>query len=974
MFAEVMGLGSGAAAEDDDPEAVKAKADACLRAITAPIYRYGGTVDKFIGGTVVMALFGAPVAHEDDPERAIRAAWEMRRETESFGRDHGLAIALRVGINTGLVVAGAVGGREKSEYTVMGDTVNLAQRLESSSGPGEIWVGRETADRARSAFAFRPLPPLRVKGKEEPVEAYAVEALQPGSPRVGAGGPLVGRELELQRLQGHLRAALATGPQACLVRGEAGIGKSALLGALDLSGFVVWHGQCRSFDERVPFALARDMLADAASAEILDPQALAPEEREVLDWIRGGSDGPASGPALAGLKIDQLQSRAADSLCDIVLARRPVAIVIEDLHWADDASRLWLERLADRFRSPDTDTWQVCLVLTTRSTAWLPDFEGTTFDFMSLGLTPLTQDQAMALAAGILGLPESPDLASSWPPGVQDLVARAVALAEGNPRFASELVHHMIQNGSLVCRDGVWHAVPGASALPLPSNVQAAVRARLDRLGGRTRAALRAAAVLGRHISPDLVRELGGDEAADHGLDELVAAGILVRRGADLAFRQDLLREVAYEAMLHKTRREFHGRAAAWLRDRLEEQAASPGAAERLGEAAPLLAYHLVAAEDWAEAARYLWISSQKSRRSGDPRAEVACLEMCLKALSHAPGAPGAPGPSEIWRRLGDLRSAAGDHEAGMLALDRALALASTPIEASAARLSLAELAERRGEYDVAVGHLGAALDLPPDARLARARALSKLAFLRFRAAEYDGCEALLDQSQEEADGDPDVLGFVHSLRGLCHYRKGNLDAAIASHQKSLECRKQAGDLAGVARSLNNLYVAKMEAGDLGGSLADCQEALTVARRIGDRMLVGVILTNLGHRELAIGNADRAAEHLRAAIDLKIRLKDAVGAAICRVTLGEALVRQGHHDEGLEVLRQGIQALEGRSAREVLPEAYLALGKACLESGRFAEAAESLARARALAKEVGATAREQEADRLLAEARSARLS
>lgn len=961
MFAEVVGLGGGPA--DDDPEAVKAKADACLRAITAPIYRYGGTVDKFIGGAVVMALFGAPVAHEDDPERAIRAAWEMRRETERFGREHKLDIALRVGINTGLVVAGAVGGREKRDYTVMGDTVNLAQRLEANSAPGEIWVGKDTADRARGAFAFRALPPLKVKGKEEPVAAFAVEALQAGTHRTGSSAPLVGRNLEVQRLQQQVRSALSGGPQASLVRGDAGIGKSALLGALDLSGFTVWHGQCRSFEERVPFSLARDLLAEISGRHPAVLEALSAEDAEILAWVREGGDAPASGPALAGLKIDQLQSRAADALADTILASRPVAVVLEDLQWLDDASRLWLERLAERFRSPETDEWPVYLAFSTRPAAWLPDLEGTTFDLISLNLSSLGQEQSMLLAAGILGLPEAP---GRWPPDVRDLVGRAVSLADGNPRFVAELVQHTVQNGSLALRDGTWHATPGASALPLPATIQAAVRSRLDRLGTRARAALRAASVLGRHVVPELVEELGGADAADFGLDELVEAGILVRKGSELVFRQDLMREVAYEALLHKTRRELHGRAAAWMRGRLDELSGTPEAGHRLRDAAPLLAFHLVAAEDWAPAARYLWAACQRSRQAGDARAEITCLEMCLKALGHAPQAPGAPRPTEVWRRLGDLRSAAGEHDAGAAALDRALALAEGPIELSAARLSLAEHAERLGAYDIAAGHLAAALDLPREAHLARAKALSKLAFIRFRSGEFDACEKVLDESQEEAAGDPDVMGFIHSLRGLCLYRKGDLEAAIASHQKSLECRKQAGDLAGVARSLNNLYVAKMEAGDAAGSEDDCREALAVARRIGDRMLVSVILTNLGHRELATGHPERAAEHMRSAIDLKVRLKDAVGAATCRVTLGEALVRQGMHDQGLDLLRQGIAELEDHGAREVLPEAYIGLGKACMEAGRMGEAADALEKARDLAREVGAAAREQEVERLLA--------
>jgi class 3 adenylate cyclase/tetratricopeptide (TPR) repeat protein len=962
LFAEVVGLQGGGTA---DPEEVKTRVDACMKAISAPVFRYGGTIDKYIGDSVVMALFGAPVAHEDDPERAVRAAREMQREAALFGAGQGLEIRLKVGVNTGLVVAGAVGGREKRDYTVMGDTVNLAQRLEDSAAAGEIRVGQETAERARGTFAFRQLPPLHLKGKEAPVAAYVLSDAPAPEAAPAQRPPLIGRDLELGRIASQVRAAHSGNPQACILRGEAGMGKAAVAEAIDLTGFRIWRGHCRSFDERSPFALVRDVLrhAPTRSAE----RFAGSEEAELLAWVEYGGDAPPRGAALAGIRVDQLQSRAADLLAELVLREHPVAIVLEDLQWLDDASRMWLDRLIERFRTPEGDNLPVFLCLTTRPGGNLPDLEGTHFDLSSLNLPPLRGDDAVLLAAQLLDLPAD---RRAWPLGVADAVDPALKLAEGNARFILELVGNLLHSGALR-RDaaGKLQADAAAATFELPSSIQAAIRARLDRLGSPARSALQVAAVQGRLVSPDVVRDVAGQDAAEAGVPELVANGVLVARGADFVFRQDLVREAAYEALLHRTRRTLHRSVASAILKRIGGvEARAPDATDadrRVRDSAALLAWHLVAAEDWRDAARFLWLAAQRARLSASRATAVMWLENCLKAIKNAPGAPGAPEESEVWLALGRIHTSTGEHEKAAKALDKALETAGDTHGHAAAHHALAESAEQRSDYDTAVKLLAKALDLPPGAGVTRAQALCSLATIRFRMGEFDACMWLLKDALREARGDPALAGLALSLKGLCHYRKGNLTEALTAHRKSLEQRQAAGDLAGVTRSLNNIAVVKMELGDTAGSLADCQEALSVARRIGDRWNISMVLTNLGHWEIAAGMADRAVEHLKLAIELKIRLQDPAGADIARVTLGEALVKQGKTDEGIAQMRHAIEDLEVRGIGEVLVEAYLALGKACLGAGRQKEAKKAITHARDKAKQTRSAARLDEAESLL---------
>ncbi|MBM3275221.1 MAG: AAA family ATPase, partial [Candidatus Sericytochromatia bacterium] len=691
LFADVLGLQGG---ESADPEVVTYRVDACMKAISAPVFRYGGNIDKYIGDSVVMALFGAPVAHEDDPERAVRAAKEMQREAAAFGARQGLEIRLKIGVNTGLVVAGAVGGREKRDYTVMGDTVNLAQRLEASAAAGEIRVGRETAERARQTFVFRQLPPLQLKGKEAPVAAYVVTD-EPAAESAQAPRPaLIGRDLEVGRIASQVRSARAGNPQACILRGEAGIGKAAVAGAIDLAGFRVWRGQCRSFDERSPFALVRDVVrhAPAGAAE----RFASSEEAELLAWVEYGGDAPPRGSALAGIRVDQLQGRAADLLADLVMRDHPVAIVLEDLQWLDDASRLWLDRLIERFRSPEGDDLPVFLCLTTRPGGTLPDLEGTHFDLSSLNLHPLRGEHVFLLAARLLGLPAE---RRAWPPGVADAVDPALKLAEGNPRFIVELVGNLLHSGALR-RDaaGLLRADPAAAPSDLPSSLQAAIRARLDRLGAPARSALQVAAVQGQLVSPDVVGDVAGQDAAEAGVPELVANGVLVARGADFVFRQDLVREAAYEALLHRTRRALHRSVASAILKRIggvaEAAADAPDADRRVRDSAAILAWHLVAAEDWRDAARFLWLAAQRARLSASRATAVMWLENCLKAIKHAPGSPGSPEESDVWLALGRIHTSTGDHDEAAKALGKALETSADSFGHAAAHHALAESAE----------------------------------------------------------------------------------------------------------------------------------------------------------------------------------------------------------------------------------------------------------------------------------------
>ena len=594
MFADV--VGSTSRAEKMHPEDTRALMTDFFRAMTEEIEKEGGTVERIIGDAI-MADFGVPIAHEDDPLRAVRAAYAMleRLDRWNAGKDPMHQIEIRVGINTGEVSAAGDAG---SDLLVTGDPVNVAARLEQSAEPGTILVGARTARAVSGAFRLKQLPHLTLKGKREPVECHVVEGPVAAGHKDGTRleAPLVGRDMELETLRVSFERCRSTrSPHLMTILGEAGVGKSRLV-----EEFVnqlrdqtrVLSGRCIAYGAGVTLWPLREILEDLSGIGEADATEAALEKVEELVRETSsavGGDVTATAAALAstiGLRTSdqaRLDPRSEHRrmliawrslLCHLADAQ-PVVLVIQDIHWADDLMLDVLDDLATRTTGP---LFFVCPtrpdVLKLRPTwgAGVPNS-------MTIQLDPLSEQASSELIDSLLDSRELPD-------SIKDTV---LARCEGNPFFVQEVLRQLVDQGSVT--NGSGTSPSDTADLQIPDNVHGVLLARLDRLSLEERAVAQRAAVVGRIFWQGALEEAAGSARLPEILRELERRKFITERSdasiageVEYAFNHALIRDVAYQTMPRRLRGQTHDAVAQWI---------ERTSGDRVHELAELLAHHL---------------------------------------------------------------------------------------------------------------------------------------------------------------------------------------------------------------------------------------------------------------------------------------------------------------------------------------------------------------------------------------------
>ena len=605
LFADV--AGSTELADRLDPEELRDVMSAWYAGARSEIEAQGGTVEKYIGDAV-MAVFGVPVAHEDDPARALRAALGLRERLVALNRElserHGVGIEIRTGINTGEGLTST--DPPPGEAMVTGVSINVAARLEQLAEPGQILVADRTA-RSATGFRFEDLGELALRGKQARVRAHALLGISRdratrGLPGVSA--PLVGRERELDLLLAlQERVVAEERSQLVTIYGDPGVGKSRLVQefverlAATAEPAQIVSGRCLSYGEGITFWPLAEILkqlaglADDAPAELTIGRiaafaagalANADEPRDglltaALAFTLGLDSGDAEFARLQPSALRIELHRTWRLVLSAVSMQRPLVVVVDDIHWADRALLDLLEEVAERSRGP------LLIVCPSRPelTDSHPTWGGGRRSFSSLSLGPLTADSADDLVGHLVAADGLADETRS----------RILERAEGNPFFLEEILRHLIDTGGIV-RDGDrWHATDELLDVELPDTVQAVLAARIDLLDVREKQTLQQASVVGRTFWTGAVAALVDDRA---GVDpalrrleerELVSARLTSTLAGEeeLAFTHILTRDVAYETLPRRERPRAHARVAAWI-----EQTVG----DRRGEVVGLLAHH----------------------------------------------------------------------------------------------------------------------------------------------------------------------------------------------------------------------------------------------------------------------------------------------------------------------------------------------------------------------------------------------
>ena len=618
MFCDTEGFSSFS--EKLGPEKVYSIMDEVFEMLIHKVNEFGGTVNKMTGDGV-MALFGAPIAVEDAPQRAIRSALAIQREIARFSdktkQETSAPLRMRIGIHTGPVVVGTLGNDLRVEFTAVGDTVNLASRMEGLAEPGTVYVTEDTFKLTEGLFRFEALGERQVKGKEAPVKAYRVIAPSTRRTRFDVSAergltPFLGRERELELLIDGLERAKSGRGQAFSIMGEAGVGKSRLLyefrKAIANQDVTFIEGRCLSYSTNVAYHPVIDLLKATYEIHEGDNDNRAREkvvrvlkdmgidEASTLPFILELLSVKDSGIDTLKLSPEERKDRTLEALKRIPLRSseiRPLVVAVEDLHWVDRSSEEVFKDMLDAISGA-----QILLVFTYR-----PEFVytwGRKSYHNQITLNCLSNRETLAMAAYILGTEVMGE----------DLEELILNKTEGIPFFVEEFMKSLKDLGMIEWRDSGYYLAKDIQEVAIPSTIQEVIMARVDSLPEGAKSVLQTGSAIGREFSCELIKRVTGiptPEMTPH-LSVLRDSELLYERGifpqATYIFRHSLTQEVAYDSLLQKKKQEIHERIG---------QAIEELYSDRLEEFYEMLAYHYTKSENHDKSYQYMKLSAEKA-------------------------------------------------------------------------------------------------------------------------------------------------------------------------------------------------------------------------------------------------------------------------------------------------------------------------------------------------------------------------
>jgi class 3 adenylate cyclase/tetratricopeptide (TPR) repeat protein len=898
LFADI--VGSTRLTERLDPEDARELLGGAVRRMVEAVEAFGGTV-KDLAGDGVLALFGAPVTHEDDAERAIRAGLRIVREA----RDAESSLSVRVGIETGLVVLGPIGGGGRVEYGATGDALNTAARLQSRAPPGAVLAGDVTRRATGGRFGWGEELRLELKGKADLVSAFEVLGERRGPAVVAAAAPMVGRERELERASRLAERALGGEGGLLLVIGEPGIGKSRLVEEVHRSvarPALSWlEGRCVSYGASTPYLPLRDLIHDALQLSRDEPadeqavrgrvRALARDLEDAVPYLATlmGVDGGTAAPTASP---ETLRLRTLDALRRLVLvlaARGPLAVVIEDLHWADASTLQALERLMSTGRGVP-----LLFVLTTRGVDGAPGPLPSSKDGMpaeAIELAPLPRDRLDELVDALLEGEEIP----------AELLRRVVEIAGGNPFFLSELVRSLVESGVLAREGGTWVVAERSPSVELPTTIEKVILARLDTLEPPARDVLTAASVLGRTVAlPLLERLVGSDPRAE--ADELVRARLFERDGQpdELWFAHALIQEVAYGSLLKRRRRELHASAAAAI------EAIWP---DRIDEHLGVLARHHHGAGDLDAARRFHDRAAERAERL---HAGVEALEHLTASIELA---------AELGRTVADPEVA-----------ERVLARARV-------RSRTGDAAGAKTDLEAILANV----DAEAEPRLAM-RARDDLGFVLAGAADYRAAVPHLEAALATATALGDAAAEVSALSRLSivHANRLDFDAGLEHGERALHSAESAGDERLEAAAMDALKQTALESGDFETLERLADRLAEIHRRNDDLWLLQFAVFEVAYADLARMRVERAFAGLEEVLSINKRIGDVGNEPLYVAMLGRSHRARAEYDEALALGRRAFDVAVELGHGEWTAWTAAWLGATLLELGALGEAARIL--------------------------------
>jgi class 3 adenylate cyclase/tetratricopeptide (TPR) repeat protein len=1013
LFADLKG--SMELLADRDPEEARELLDPVLERMMEAVHRYEGTVNQVMGDGI-MALFGAPLAHEDHAVRACYAALRMqesvKRYAEEVRRSHAAVVKIRVGLNSGEVVVRAIGSDLHMDYTAVGQTTHLAARMEQLADPGAIVITPETLALAEGYVEVKSLGPVPVKGLADPVEVYEVTGAGPARTRLQAAARrgltrFVGRAAELEQLRRAQQLAGNGHGQLAAIIGEAGVGKSRLVYEFThshrLQDWLVLESASVSYGKATNYLPVIDLLKGYFKIQDRD------DLREIREKVTGKLltldealkatlpallallDVPVDDAAWRTLDPAQLRQRTLDAVRRLLLREareQPLLLIFEDLHWVDGETQALLDGLVESLGSA-----RLLLLVNYR-----PEYQhawGSKTHYSQMRLDALPAESAGELLEALLG----------DDPGLMPL--KQLLVKRGNPFFLEESVRTLVETKALAGERGRYRLTQPVQAIQVPPTVQVMLAARIDRLSPEDKRLLQVASVVGKDVPFALLQAIAElpDEVLRRGLDHLQAAEFLYETGLfpdlEYSFTHSLTHEVAYSSLLQERRRVLHARIV---------EALEALAGERLAEQVERLAQHALRGEAWDKALTYCRQAGEKAVGRSAYREAVGYFEHALGTLPYLPEQRNAreqaidlrlalrnallpTGNSERIleclreaegiavalddpRRLGQISGFLSVHFRNMGAYDQAIASAQRA-------LALASASEDTTVHARANLYLGAAY-------WGQGQYLRAIDCLRQTVASLHGAQ------RRERLGQTN-LPSVQSLAFLaaCHAELGMFAEGTAFGEEGLQIAEAVANPGSIMWASYGLGLLSLCKGDLPKAVPLLERAMGICQEADLRLFVPRMAAALGGAYTLAGRGADAVALLTPALDLTMATEMAGFRGLCGIPLGEVHLRAGrledayaivertlvlareHHEQGnqahaLRLLgeivaerdpsdialvkshyHQALGLAEELNMRPLVAHCHLDLGKLYRRTGKHDQAQEHLTAATMMYREMG---------------------
>ncbi len=866
LFADIVGFTS--LSEELDPEEVLRLINTFFEKLEEPVHKYEGTIDKYMGDAV-MVVFGAPQAHENDPERAVYTAIEMQKIAKEFSKRVAKEVNLSIGINTGLVVTGQVGGKEKALYSVIGDTVNVAKRVQEFAGPGDIMVTGSVYHLTSYLFDYQEIGTITVKGRKQPVKVYKVlsHKTTPGRDAYLKGKlvPLIGRQEELEKIFERRDYAFEKKiGQIVIISGEPGIGKSRLKfeikNTVDRNEVYVFEGKSAPHTKHIPYWPIIEIIKKIFEIDEFDTKDVIREKIE-RQSVKLGLDRESIESIMEIMGVSEVSSSefkqlkyAVWNLIKQLTKLKPVILIFEDVHWMDISSAEVLAYLAEALKD-----LPVLMVLITRS-GFILEIP-VSYNVLEIYLKPFTIEESKEFVEKLLGVTTLPE----------DFVNVVLKRTEGNPFFIEQLVGHLLNRGYIEVKGRSLVVKKEIKEEDLPHTIQSIISAEIDRLPQGLKELLKKASVIGREFNVEVLKKLAEEENVEDLLFTLQAKGLVYRSRTDTnlyIFKHSFIRDVAYNMLLKSEKKYLHTKIAYILEELY---------GDRIDEYFDLISYHLLEGKAYQKALNYMLKSAEKDVRLHLFKSASEKYETITKVINEL-------------------------EKEGVNVPDNIL---------YCVYLGKGRVSEYLGSWDAAQVEFGKALEYAQnvDNSYGIIDATCGMAHVLYLKGFVDQAFKRAQNAMRQAEELEYKVGLAEALYliGEINQVKGNISEALELIERAIKIFQDLEYQSRVIElSIKKAYLTTI-IGEYRESLKTLRDALQIAKKRNDKYSMGRILGEIARVEILKNKSEYARGVVKGGLAYLAEIGDLEGQADLMNILADSYLKEAEYGEALSVLRKALE-------------------------------------------------------------------